>query len=46
MSIYYVATWSVNENDSAACEEVLEAIAEHIRAEHPSIRSLRTFRQA
>lgn len=46
MSIYYVATWSVNQNDAAACEAVLKAIADHIRAEHPSIRSLRTFRQA
>jgi len=46
MSIYYVATWSVNQNDAGACDDALTAIAEHIRAEHPSIRSLRTFRQA
>jgi hypothetical protein len=46
MGIYYVATWSVNQNDAAACEDALTALAEHIRAEHPLIRSVRTFRQA
>jgi hypothetical protein len=46
MSIYYVASWSVNQNDTSACEEALAAIGEHISAEHPSIRSVRTFRQA
>ncbi len=46
MSIYYVANWSVNHNDMAACEKALAAIGDHIRAEHPSIRSIRTFRQA
>ena len=45
MSIYYVATWSINQNDTAALEKALTAVAEHIRAEHPSIRSLRTLRQ-
>jgi hypothetical protein len=46
MSIYYVATWSVNQNEVARCEDALAAIAEHIRADHPSIQSLRTFRLA
>jgi len=46
VAIYYVAEWSVNQNDAAACEVTLAAIGRHIRAEHPSIRSLRTFRQA
>lgn len=46
MSIYYVAGWSINQNDVTACEEALAAIGAHIRYEHPTIRSLRTFRQA
>lgn len=46
MSIYYVAEWSVNQNAAAACQEALAAIADHIKSEHPSIKSVRTYRQA
>ena len=46
MSVYYVAQWSVSEPGRAACEVALERLAQHVRAAHEAIRSVRTFRQA
>jgi hypothetical protein len=45
MSIYYVAEWSVRQSDVEACEKALAAITDHIRHEHPSVKSIRVYRQ-
>lgn len=42
MGVWVVQTWSVRESDKAACLAALEAIAEHIKAEHPEVLGLRT----
>ena len=45
MSVYYVVQWSVRPSDVEACEAQLAVISAHIKAKHPGIKSVRTFRQ-
>jgi len=45
MSVYHVVQWSVSEPDADACGKAVEVIAEHVRAVHPAVASLRTYRQ-
>lgn len=43
--VWVVQTWSVRETDKAACFAALEALTEHIQAEHPEIDGVRTQMQ-
>jgi len=45
MSIYFAAQWSVRQPGVADCEEALNKIAEHIKQDHPAIKSVQVFRQ-
>ena len=46
MSIYHVVQWTVRPSDVPACEAQLAVICAHIKAKHPGIKSIRTYRQA
>ena len=46
MSVYYVVQWSLRPADVDACEAQLAIISAHVKAKHPGVKSIRTFRQA
>lgn len=45
MSVFHSVQWSVNPPDEKACEEAVEALAEHVKSVHPTAKSFRTYRQ-
>ena len=45
MGLWVVQHWSVREADKSRCAEALQVIADHIKAEHPEILSVRTQMQ-
>jgi len=45
MSVYFVAQWSVRQTAIPTCEEALSSITEHIKKDHPSIKSVQVLRQ-
>src|SRR5215216_2671901 len=45
MSIYFVAQWSVRQSSVETCEQALSCLADHIKQDHPSIKSVQFFRQ-
>ena len=45
MSIHVVYQWSIRPEESAACEDQLARVVEHIRADHGDILGVRTLRQ-
>lgn len=46
MSVYFVAQWSVRQSAVEPCERALNKVADHIKQDHPSIKSVQVFRQA
>jgi len=45
MSVYFVAQWSVRQPNVEECEKALDQISEHIKSEHPAIKSIQVYRQ-
>jgi hypothetical protein len=45
MTAWVVQQWTVREADKASCFAALEALADHIRSEHPEIKAVRSQMQ-
>ena len=43
MSVIRVVQWNVDASDREACEQALEAVAEHVVSAHPTAQSFRTY---
>jgi len=43
VSVFHVVQWSVNPPDREACEQAVEAVAEHVKSVHPAVLSFRTY---
>jgi hypothetical protein len=46
VSVLRVVQWNVSASDRDACEQALEAVAEHVRSAHPAAQRFRTYCQS